>query len=117
MSMRTIKNALKHGPLSMVELAQALDQGRTVITRPLRKLRDRKEVHVAHYERQPEGYGGAFIPFYALGDKQDARTPAPIPRVERDRAYRRRHKARISAKRSPHYHTSMGVWAGLGGRA
>jgi hypothetical protein len=116
MSMKTIKQALEHGPLCMVELAGILKQHRSTITHPLRKLRDRKEVHVAYYERQPEGQGGAFIPFYKLGGQHDARRPAPITKQERDKTYRRRHSAIISAKRYPHHVAAMGVWSGLGAR-
>lgn len=116
MSMKTIKQALEHGPLCMVELSEILKQHRSTITHPLRALRDRNEVYIAYYERQPEGQGGAFIPFYALGNRRNANKPTPIPRIERDRLYRKRHKAAISARRYPHHVAAMGVWAGLGAR-
>lgn len=116
MSMLTIKQALEHGPLCMVELAEILKQHRSTITHPLRTLRNRRQVFIAYYERQPEGRGGAFIPFYKLGNHQDAKMPTPIPKQERDKAYQRRHKAAISARRYPHLREAQGVWAGLGAR-
>lgn len=117
MSMYTIKLALEHGPLSVRELMEATGQARVALNKSLRRLRDRKLVYISAYERQPEGNQGAFVPYYTLGDAKDAPRPKALSVSERNKIYRRRHKAAISARRYPHLRESLGVWAGLGGRA
>ncbi|CAB5219060.1 hypothetical protein UFOVP229_24 [uncultured Caudovirales phage] len=102
--------------MSTLDICMLLNQARVAVNKSLRKLRDRNEVFISFYERQPEGRTGAFVPHYNLGKHQDAKKPTPISKAERDKAYRRRHKARISAKRYPHHVSALGVWSGLGGR-
>lgn len=116
MSMLAIKEALQHGPLSTQELCAMLNQARVAVNKSLRRLRDRREVFIGSWERQPEGHQGAFVPYYKLGNHQDVKRPEPLSVSERNKLYRRRHKARISARRYPHHVSALGVWSGLGGR-
>jgi hypothetical protein len=116
MSMLSIKGALQHGALSTVELCETLNKERVAVNKSLRRLRDRKEVFILYYERQPEGHRGSFVPYYSLGSMRDAKKPAPLSISERNKQYRRRHKAAISARRYPHHVSAMGVWSGLGAR-
>ena len=116
MSMFAIKQALEHGPMSTAELCELLGQARVAINKSLRRLRNRKEVFISYYERQPEGRSGAFVPYYNLGHHYDAKQPEPLSIPERNKLYRKRHRARISARRYPKHMSALGVWAGLGAR-
>lgn len=116
MRMQAIKDALKHGPMSTVELAQMLKEQRENINKDLRRLRDRREVYISYYERQPEGHSGAFVPYYKLGKYHDANKPEVLSCKERAKVYRQRNKALITARRRPEVVSAMGVWSGLGNR-
>jgi hypothetical protein len=114
--MMAIKEVLQHGPLSVREMVELLGQARVALNKSLRRLRDRKQVYICAWERQPEGHQGAFVPYYTLGDEPDAQRPKALTVSERNKEYRRRHQAAISARRYPHLRETLGVWAGLGGR-
>ena len=116
MRMQAIKDALQHGPMSTVELAEMLKEKRENVNKDLRRLRDRREVYISYYERQPEGYSGAFVPYYRVGKHQDASKPELLSCKERARVYRQRNKALIMARRRPDLVSAMGVWSGLGSR-
>jgi hypothetical protein len=88
---------------------------RVSLTKSIRKLRDRKQVYICEWERQPEGKQGGYIVYYALGDQPDAKRLAPLSLSERNKLYRKRHKAVIALRRYTKHHTALGVWAGLGG--
>jgi len=116
MSVEAVKEALRHGPMSSLELAQMLGRSQVFVRKRLRILRDKKSVYISVYERAPEGKAGPFVPYYSLGRKTDVPRPKPITKTEMHARNWRRYKALIQARRRPHIRESMGPWAGLGVR-
>ena len=101
------------GPMSSLELRTLLVLKPTTTQRYLRILRETKQIHITRKDRQPDGTGGRFAPIYAIGEGHDARAPAVRDASERNKRYRKRHAAIISARRYPHARVTAGVWAGL----
>lgn len=101
------------GPMSTADMARLTGRTQQSIGDSLRRLRSRRMIHIARYERQPDGHRGRCTPVYAVGDVQDAPEPRQIGVSERNKAYRRRHKALISARRYTAQRTALGVWSGL----
>ena len=114
MTMPQITAALENiGPMSGAELARHLGIARLDSNKQVKQLRDKRLVHIAHYERQPDGQQGRCIPVYALGGSPDAVPPKARSHTETNQRYHARHAAIISTRRYAKRRQALGVWAGL----
>ena len=101
------------GPMSSLELRRLLGLKQTTAQKYIRRLREEKQIYITRRDRQPDGMGGRFAPIYAIGEGQDSRGPVVRDASERNKRYRKRHAAILSARRYPHVRQAAGVWAGL----
>ena len=114
MTMQQITAALDAiGPMSAHELCVHLGISRLATNKQIKQLRDKKAIHIAHHERQPDGVQGRCIPMYAQGDAPDAAAPGMRSKRDTNQRYHKRHSAIISARRYPVQRSALGVWAGL----
>lgn len=114
MTMQQITAALEDiGQMSALELCTHLGLSRLATNKQIKQLRTRKAIHIARYERQPDGLQGRCIPVYALGDAADA-LPLPARKpAEINRRYYARNVALVSVRRYSKQRGALGVWAGL----
>ncbi len=101
------------GPMSSLELRRLLGFKQTKAQKYIRELREAKQIHILRNDHQPDGTRGRFVPVYAIGEGAAPPQVRPVTNAIRNRRYRQRHAAIISARRYPHVRQAAGVWAGL----
>jgi hypothetical protein len=102
------------GPMSAKELMELTKRSRRAIWDSLVILRNAKRIHICRYDRQEDGVAGRCIPIYKVGNKPDCPKLERVSVLERDRKYRKRNKAVISAKKRAVATGGVAhVWGGL----
>ena len=113
MSMQSIREALtKHGNLSAAQIGARIDLGPSSVSDQLKKLRERKEIHICDWVLFA-GFGpGRNCPIYALGNAPDAENKI---RGRKAKIKAARAAKPVPVKSSPYAQAKQqaGMWGGL----
>ncbi len=108
---RNVIDTLKTtGDLSIDEVSQLTGLPKSTAYRTITRLHKKQEVHIRSW-RRPDGRGN-MIRVFRAGKGKDKDKPEMSTPADRSRAYRERHKALISLRRSKDKSRFAGVWAG-----
>lgn len=96
--MDRLRELLKAGQLTRVEMAKKLECSSDTIGRYLRQMRNprHREVRIAHWERNLDG--GQPTAFYGYGSEKDAAKPKPYTESQLARRYYQKMKREEPAK-------------------
>lgn len=109
-----VLKALKDiGAMSASELELHTGFKRLVVNDCLRRLRDKGEIYVSRFERQPDGTAGRCIPYYTAGCGVDAMEPKQLTSKQRNAMYRKRHAAILRARTNARRGRTVSMWKGL----
>lgn len=72
-------------PMSIHQMADAVNMGMKSVSKYLTELRFKKKVHIAKYDRTSIG---AYTVYYMTGDLPDAVKPVPLSQKEYNERYR-----------------------------
>lgn len=95
------------------EIAEYMGRSYLCTLDSIRRLRrsDPPRIHIARYEQQV-GQGGRATPVYAIGDFEDAQEKR-LSSKARNKRYRERNKAVITARNRVRNNSNFNFWGGL----